>query len=156
MRNLFDTEVEAYSLLQSLQGTEVPRLISKVTVIEKPEFPRPTNPQCLEIPGLLFQYHDGFPLAEFPRHAPMKLWPAITDQTTRTLCKIMDLGVVPNALTPDKIIVKLGDEPEFRIEMCFLDFSKCKLLRDFEDEADMRKAQHAFFKELQPIFTYSL
>lgn len=86
----------------------------------------------------------------------MKLWPAITDQTTRTLCKIMDLGVVPNALTPDKIIVKLGDEPEFRIEMCFLDFSKCKLLRDFEDEADMRKAQHAFFKELQPIFTYSL
>ncbi|CAG7920841.1 unnamed protein product [Penicillium olsonii] len=156
MRTLFEKEVEAYTLLQALQGTVVPRLIAKVTVIEQPEFPRPTNPQCLEIPGLIFQYRDGFPLAEFPRHTPMKLWPAIVDETTRTVCKIMDCGILLHELCPDKVLVKLDDGPGLRIEICFLDFSKCKLLRDFESEEEMRHAQVTYFQDLQPVFTYTL
>ncbi|KAJ5322092.1 uncharacterized protein MYU51_002881 [Penicillium brevicompactum] len=156
MRNLFDRELEVYRLLQPLQGSEIPRLIGPVTVIEQQEFPRPTNPQCLETPGLLLRYIEGFPLAEFPRHTPMKLWPAIIEETTRTVQKIMDYGVTPEAISPENIIVEVGVEPELRIKIRFCNFTKYKLRREFADEVEMLTAQLAFMEALSPVFTYTL
>lgn len=149
IKNMFDREVEAYNALRDLQGCEVPQLIAKVKVIEQQEFPRPRTPQCLEILGLLSQYKDGFPLAVFPRHAPMKLWRPIIDRTVQVLRKFMDRGVVFESLCTENVLVKLGEVSDPGIEMCFFNLSKCKFRREFKDEREWAEFQARFWHDMQ-------
>jgi hypothetical protein len=151
MRNCFDKELEAYSLLEDLQGHGIPRLIAQVALVQPEEFPRPATPQCLEVPGLILQYNEGFPLAVFPRHVPMNLWGIVIEQTTQMLRDLMDRGILFQPMCADNIVVNMDVENDNKIELCFLNFVHCKFLGDCADETEWKESIASFWQSVRSL-----
>jgi hypothetical protein len=60
--DFFQSETDAYSRLEPLQGKNVPKLLATVSY----QLPRPKNPEyqhLLSAAGIIMEFVDGFPIA---------------------------------------------------------------------------------------------
>lgn len=66
--DLYKTEVQVFSNLKELQGTDIPRLLASAVM---PVFSSTqTSSEYVDIPGILLQCIKGFSLTDIAEHAP--------------------------------------------------------------------------------------
>lgn len=151
MHDLYETEVEVYNRLKDIQGKDVPQLHAHVMVSTLPSSsqsattssssPSPSLDEYVDIPGILLQYIDGFPLSDIATRAPKQSWQTIGEEAMRIVNLIGDRGIMNRDVKLRNFIIqteqKLGEEggePSFKIFM--IDFSVVEFHEDYALERD--------------------
>ena len=74
MQGLYQTKMQVYNTLADLQGSHIPQLFSCVTMhLSTPVQNNPLS-EYIDIPGILLQYVEGFPLTDIAMYAPGDSW----------------------------------------------------------------------------------
>ncbi|KAJ5554959.1 hypothetical protein N7461_003429 [Penicillium sp. DV-2018c] len=135
MLDLYKTEVQVYSNLKEIQGTDIPKLLAS-TLMSIP-FPGQTNGDYTDVAGILLQYIEGFPLTDVEQYAPRESWQAICEDAIRIIHRISDLGILNDDVKTRNFIVREDMENAFKVTM--IDFALCKFRQDYQDDYDWDK-----------------
>ncbi|KAJ5139018.1 uncharacterized protein N7515_003866 [Penicillium bovifimosum] len=135
MLDLYKTEVQVYSNLKEIQGTDVPNLLA--SAIMPIPYPDQASSEYTDIPGILLQYIDGFPLTDIEEYIPRESWQAICEDTIRVIDRIGDLGILNEDVQTRSFIVREDAGNGFKVTM--IDFALCKFRQDYKDVYDWDK-----------------
>lgn len=137
MTDLYKREVEVYNTLKDIQGCAIPQLFVCLTVPSSSSSPAESVNKYIEIPGILLQYIDGFPLSDIAAHAPMATWQTICDDAIQIVNLMSHRGILNKNVTTWSFIVHKS--PENILQVFMKDFALCNFRREFEDEEDWRE-----------------
>ncbi|KAJ5120415.1 uncharacterized protein N7515_009803, partial [Penicillium bovifimosum] len=113
------TEVQVYSNLKEIQGTDIPKL--RAFAIMPVPFPGQTNGDYTDIPGILLQYIDGLPLTG----------------AIGNIVRNGDLGILNEDVKTRSHIVREGRGNGSKVTI--IDFALCKFRQDYEDDYEWDK-----------------
>ena len=139
----YDTELQTYRHLQSLQGTRIPQLYTTITYPGARGIPDP-------IPGLLLEYVPSLSLRQFIRHNPP--YPTSTIQTVcddalKTINAVNDLEVLNEDVRLDNLLVRKSafeEESSKGLSHCVLiDLSHCRPRKSEENDDEWRQAKQS-------------
>ena len=139
MKDLCKREVEVYNTLKDIQGHVIPQLFACLTVPSSSSSPAESVNKYIEIPGILLQYIDGFPLRDIAAHAPMAAWQIICDDAIQIVNLMSHRGILNENVTTWSFIVQVS--PGNKLQVFMKDFALCDFRREFEDEEDWRQSQ---------------
>ncbi|KAJ5120413.1 uncharacterized protein N7515_009801 [Penicillium bovifimosum] len=123
------------SNLKEIQGTDIPKFLAS-TLMPIP-FPGQTNGGYTDVPGILLQYIEGFPLTDVEQYAPRESWQAICQDAIRIIHRIGDLGILNEDVKTRNFIVREDAGNAFKVTM--IDFALCKFRQDYQDDYDWDK-----------------
>ena len=133
--DLHETEFQVYSNLKELQGTDIPQLLASAVM------PDPSSTQAsseyFDIPGILLQYINGFPLTEMAERTPRESWQAICEDAIRIVNLAGDLGILNKDVKTRNFIVHESSRNRFKVTM--IDFALCNFRQEYEDAYDWDK-----------------
>ncbi|KAJ5245117.1 hypothetical protein N7489_005213 [Penicillium chrysogenum] len=135
MLDLYKTEVQVYNTLKEIQGTDIPKLLASA-VIPIPCLGQ-TSSEYTDIPGILLQYIEGFPLTDIEEYTPRESWQAICEDAIRVINRIGDLGILNEDVKTRSFIVRKDAGNGFKVTM--IDFALCKFRQDYKDVYDWDK-----------------
>jgi hypothetical protein len=135
MLDLYKTEVQVYSNLKEIQGTDIPKLLA--SAIMPIPCPAQTSSGYTDIPGILLQYIEGFPLTDIEEYTPRESWQAICEHAIRVINRIGDLGILNEDVKTRSFIVHEDAGNGFKVTM--IDFALCKFRQDYKDLYDWDK-----------------
>ncbi|KAF2161560.1 hypothetical protein M409DRAFT_27956 [Zasmidium cellare ATCC 36951] len=114
--DLFATETRAYVVLQSLQGKQIPKLYSTVTL------PLDTGSQVvsskagaenfLTISGILIEYISGPTSSDMAEVIPRESWQVLIDQAVQIVRSYSRLGILNKDSEADWGRAKSGEDEE--------------------------------------------
>ncbi|KAF4460160.1 kinase [Fusarium albosuccineum] len=135
MRQLFETEVRAYSQLEPLQGRCIPRFIESV-MVDSPDAPPDLPAFYFQVPGVLLDYIPSFMLAELPLRIPNNplLWERIIQSAVDTAKEVNRAGVVHRDCQPRNFLVAETAPGEYQAYL--IDFAQCAFRDDYRDTED--------------------
>ena len=136
MLDLYKTEVQVYSNLREIQGTDIPKFLASAIMPTIP-YPGQTGSEYTDIPGILLQYIKGFPLTDIEECAPRESWQAICEDAIRVINRIGDLGILNEDVKTRSFIVREDAWVGFKVTM--IDFALCKFRQDYKDGYDWDK-----------------
>ncbi|PLN83094.1 hypothetical protein BDW42DRAFT_68395 [Aspergillus taichungensis] len=129
MLDMYKTEIQVYSTLREIQGTDIPKLLA--TAIMPIPYPGQTGSEYTDIPGVLLQFIKGFPLTEIEECAPRESWQAVCEDAIRIINRIGDLGILNEDVKTRSFIVREDAGNGFKVTM--IDFALCKFRQDYND-----------------------
>ena len=94
MKDLCKREVEVYNTLKDIQGHVISQLFACLTVPSSSSSPAESVNKYIEIPGILLQYIDGFPLTDIAAHAPIATWQTICDDAIQIVNLMGHRGIL--------------------------------------------------------------
>lgn len=100
-------------------------------------YPGQTSSEYTDIPGILLQYIEGFPLTDIEEYTPRESWQAICEDAIRVINRIGDLGILNEDVKPRSFIVREDAGNRFKVTM--IDFALCKFRQDYKDVYDWDK-----------------
>lgn len=135
MRQLFETEVRAYSQLEILQGQCIPRFFESV-IVDSPDAPPDLPAFYFQVPGVLLDYIPGFMLAELPLRIPNNalLWERVIQSAVNTAKEVNKEGVVHQDCQPRNFLVTETAPGEYQAYL--IDFAQCAFRDDYKDTED--------------------
>lgn len=162
MQGLYETETEVYNTLADLQGSHIPQLFSCVTMsLSTPVLNNPLS-EYVDIPGILLQYVEGFPLTDIATCAPRDSWQGICEDAIRIVNLVGDKGILNKDVKTRSFVVQKCPENQYQVLM--IDFALCNFRDEYasEDEWQKRKAiqdeegavGYVMQKKLQDGFVY--
>ncbi|KAE8411355.1 hypothetical protein BDV36DRAFT_275015 [Aspergillus pseudocaelatus] len=87
-----------------------------------------------DIPGILLQYIDGFPLTDIAAYAPREAWQPLCEQAIRIVHHISDRGILNEDVKTRSFIIQNNSEGKFKKFM--LDFALCNFRRGYKNEEE--------------------
>ncbi|KAJ5970428.1 uncharacterized protein N7479_000346 [Penicillium vulpinum] len=129
MLDLYKTEAQVYSNLKEIQGTDIPKLLA--SAIMPIPYPCQTSSEYTDIPGILLQYIEGFPLTDIEEYTLRESWQAICEDAIRVINRIGDLGILTEDVKTRSFIVREDAGNGFKVTM--IDFALCKFRQDYKD-----------------------
>ncbi|KAJ6188445.1 hypothetical protein N7519_003353 [Penicillium mononematosum] len=135
MLDLYKTEAQVYSNLKEIQGTDIPKLLA--SAIMPIPCPAQTSSEYTDIPGILLQYIEGFPLTDIEEYTPRESWQAICEDAIRIINLIDDLGILNEDVKTRSFIVRGHAGNGFRVTM--IDFALCKFRQGYKDAYEWDK-----------------
>lgn len=133
----FSDETKAYDVMKSLQGKQIPRLYSAVSLpLERrnfgESFDQDTDLLC--IPGILLEYIPGPTLSTMTDVIPRQSWQGIVEQAVQNVRAYSSLGFLNRDVRPSNFVVneQVPDGHERRVVM--IDFAVCEFRED--DQSD--------------------
>jgi hypothetical protein len=133
MSDFYKSEVQVYSTLKDVQGTDIPKHFACVTV---PTSGEEAVSQYADIPGVLLQQIEGFCLVDVAAHAPRESWQFICEDAIRIVNLLTERGILNLDVRTRSFIVRRDMENEFKPVM--IDFALCKFREEFDDDEDWR------------------
>ena len=137
MSDLYETEVQVYSSLNEIQGTDIPKLLA--SAIMPIPYLGQTSSEYTDISGILLQYIEGFPLTDIEEYTLRESWQAICEDAIRVINRIGDLGILNEDVKTRSFIVREGAGNGFKVIM--IDLALCKFREDYKDAYDWDKWQ---------------
>ncbi|KAH7018088.1 uncharacterized protein B0I36DRAFT_297556 [Microdochium trichocladiopsis] len=130
---LRNTEMAIYDVLKPLQGKQIPRVLSGVTLDIDPRshanvtasngagavavaasHPTPSSAEpnyVFHVHGLLLEYLEGFTMAELVKHAPQSAWQNVVDQAVEIVRKLDEYNILNEDVRPENfMVVKTSQE----------------------------------------------
>lgn len=139
MQGLYETETQAYDTLTDMQGNDIPRLFSRVTM----PIPTPARNNLLseyiDIPGVLLQYIEGFPLTDIAICAPRDSWQTICEDAIRIVNRVGDRGILNEDVKTRSFVVQSRPENQYHVFM--IDFALCDFREEYPDETEWEKCK---------------
>ncbi|KAJ5939475.1 hypothetical protein N7466_002609 [Penicillium verhagenii] len=137
MQGLYETETQVYNTLADLQGSHIPQLFSCVTMpLSTPVQNNPLS-EYIDIPGILLQYVEGFPLTDIATCAPRDSWQSICEDTIRIVNLVGDRGILNEDVKTRSFVVQKCPENQFQVFM--IDFALCDFRQDYPNEIEWEK-----------------
>jgi len=133
MQHFYEAEIEAYNILKDVQGQDIPCLFASFTL---PSLFSPGNQLC-DIPGVILQHIDGFPLGDISLHAPKEKWQSVCDDAISIVHMMGDRGILNKDVKTRSFIVREESEGSFNVFM--IDFAMCNFRQQYDDETEWRK-----------------
>ncbi|KAF7188220.1 hypothetical protein HII31_10505 [Pseudocercospora fuligena] len=132
---LFLTEVKAYTVLQTFQGKQIPKLYSAVT-LRTAEAGESDQEKFLSINGVLIEYISGPTISNMTESVPRGSWQSIVDQAVQIVRSYSQLGILNKDIRPTNFIVNdaVPDGDDHRVVM--LDLALCRFRKPEESEAE--------------------
>ncbi|KAJ5097381.1 hypothetical protein N7456_008102 [Penicillium angulare] len=134
MQGLYETETQAYRALADMQGDDIPRLFSCVTMPSSPPAQSNLPSEYIDIPGILLQYIEGFPLTDLAICAPRDSWQTICENAIRIVNLVGDRGILNEDVKTRSFVVQSCPENQFHVFM--IDFALCDFREDYADEIE--------------------
>ncbi|OGM43039.1 hypothetical protein ABOM_009291 [Aspergillus bombycis] len=134
MRDFYETETEVYGTLKDIQGKHVPQLFACATLRGSSALHEASVSKYTEIPGILLEHIDGFPLTDIAVHAPREAWQSLCEQAIHIIHQVGDRGILNEDVKTRSFVVQKSSER--KLKMLMLDFALCKFRRDYESEKD--------------------
>ncbi|KGO47738.1 hypothetical protein PEX1_040500 [Penicillium expansum] len=134
MQGLYETETQTYNTLADMQGKEIPRLFSCVTVPSSTPAQNTLLSEYADIPGILLQYIEGFPLTDIATCAPRDSWQSICEEAIRIVNLVGDRGILNEDVKTRSFVVQSRPENQFHVFM--MDFALCDFREAYEDETE--------------------
>ncbi|KAJ6149607.1 hypothetical protein N7471_000806 [Penicillium samsonianum] len=134
MQALYETETQAYNTLADMQGNDIPRLFSCVTVPTSTTAQNTLLSEYSDIPGILLQYIEGFPLTDIATCAPRDSWQSICEDAIRIVNLVGDRGILNEDVKTRSFIVQSRPENQFHVFM--IDFALCNFREEYQDETE--------------------
>ncbi|CAG8058933.1 unnamed protein product [Penicillium salamii] len=128
--DLYKTEVQVYSNLKDIKGTDIPKLLQSA-ILPIP-YPGQTSSEYTDIPGILLQYIEGFPLTDIEEYTPRESWQAICEDAIRVINRIGDLGILNEDVKTRSFVVCEDAGNGFKVTM--IDFALCKFRENYKDD----------------------
>jgi hypothetical protein len=125
----FQSETEAYSQLQEVQGRLIPRMLAHVRLVQPSsellrDLPEPEMARYFEIHGIVIELIDGYNLRELPTSplapADQDSWPAIVQAAVDGAHEINRRGVIMNDCQPRNVMIDARSQ-----RPVFIDFGNC-------------------------------
>lgn len=141
MQCLYETETHAYNTLADKQGNDIPRLLSGVTISTSTPAQNDLLSEYTDIPGILLQYIEGFPLTDIATCAPRESWQSICEDAIRIVNLVGDRGVLNEDVKTRSFVVQ--SRPDNRFHVFMIDFALCDFREEYphETEWDKHKAR---------------
>lgn len=139
MQGLYETEIQVYDTLTDMQGNDIPRLFSCVTM---PSFSPTQNnlvSDYIDIPGILLQYVEGFPLTDIALCAPRDSWQSICEDAIRIVHLVGDRGILNEDVKTRSFVVQ--SRPGNRFHVFMIDFALCNFREEYPDEIEWEKCK---------------
>ncbi|RJE17669.1 hypothetical protein PHISCL_09994 [Aspergillus sclerotialis] len=136
MQDLYETEVEAYNTMKDMQGKDIPQLFARITVSIYSSEDVSVN-KYINIPGILLQYNDGFPLTDIAKHAPRETWQSVCEEAIQIVHQIGYRGILNEDVKTRSFIVH--ENPGGKLKVFMVDFVLCHFRREYQDETDWWK-----------------
>lgn len=137
MQGLYETEVEVYNTLKDIHGKDIPQLFACFTVPSSSSSQEVSVNKYIDIPGILLQYIDGFPLTNIAAHASRETWQSLCDDAIQIINLIGDRGILNEDVNTRSFIVH--DNPGNKLKVFMIDFALCNFRREYRDEADWKE-----------------
>ncbi|KAI9929499.1 hypothetical protein MW887_000972 [Aspergillus wentii] len=134
MRDFYDCEVGVYNALKDLQGKHIPQVFASVTVPVSSQ--DASISKYIDVPGILMDYIDGFPLSDIADNAPRGKWQVLCDEAIRIIHAISERGILNEDVKTRSFIVQ---DVEGKDRVMMIDFALCKFRREYKDEEEWRK-----------------
>ena len=131
-RDLHSCEVEAYSRLRDLQGTNVPQFLADVRFDAFP-----LQDAFSEVRGILLELVTGYSLADLAKYAHRSSWQRICDEAIRTVNLISDHGILNEDVEPRNVLIRTRDKDAGH-EVVVIDFAQCRFRETDQSEADWK------------------
>lgn len=149
MRDLYRAEVETYDIPKDMQGQNIPQLFACVTLSDCSSSSQGASvvDEYVDIPGIVLQYVDGFPLTDIAAHAPKAIWQSICDEAIQLVHKISDGGILNEDVKTRSSIVHETPGVGFRLFM--IDFALCHFRREYQDEEDWSNGERHRTRRVQ-------
>ncbi|KAJ5519397.1 hypothetical protein N7453_001819, partial [Penicillium expansum] len=125
MQGLYETETRVYNTLTDMQGNEIPRLFSCVTV------PSSTRRRILcsaNTPTFLESF------CNIAVCAPRDSWQSICEEAIRIVNLVGDRGILNEDVKTRSFVVQSRPENQFHVFM--IDFALCDFREAYEDETE--------------------
>ena len=138
---IYNTEREAYSILESLQGKHIPRIFGEVYREHDISKDSKAQQDCRHNhPGLILEYIQGFPLIDLANNAPKSSWQVICDQAISVVHSIGKNGVCNEDLQIRNFIIRQNhDNAGYTVFL--VDFGDCTFRNDVKDLDEFRERQ---------------
>ncbi|KAI9714547.1 MAG: hypothetical protein M1812_006352 [Candelaria pacifica] len=133
-------ELAVYERLQKLQGHDIPKLFANVRLHRSsldPSAPTGDTAKYFEIPGLLMEYIDGFPMSEIDAYAPSESWQAVIDDGLEIVNHLTDHGVLNRDTKPRNILVRKADN-EAGYKAIMIDFGLGSIRDPSKPDGDLQ------------------
>ena len=134
MQGLYERETQAYNTLTDIQGKDIPRLFSCVTMPSSTSAHNNLLSEYIDIPGILLQYIEGFPLTDIAIYAPRDSWQSICEDAIRIVNLVGDRGILNEDVKSRNFIVQRRPENKFHVFM--IDFALCNFREEYPDETE--------------------
>ncbi|KAI9750319.1 MAG: hypothetical protein M1835_001400 [Candelina submexicana] len=138
-------ESSVYERLEGLQGEDIPRLFATVRLDRTSIYPPiPTDNNAatyLDVPGLLMEYVEGFPIHDIADHTPEELWQPIVDDAIDVINHITDHDVVNQDVKTRNTLVRKADNLS-GYKVILLDFGHARLRGQDESDLEWREAKY--------------
>ena len=151
MQGLYETETQVYNTLADLQGSHIPQLFSCVTMpLSTPvqnnmplSAPVQNNllSEYIDIPGILLQYVEGFPLTDIATYAPRDSWQSICEDAIRIVNLIGDRGILNEDVKTRSFIVQKSPENQFLYVVFMIDFALCNFRKEYANEIEWEECK---------------
>ncbi|KAK0946344.1 hypothetical protein LTR29_002106 [Friedmanniomyces endolithicus] len=139
--DFFNNERRAYECLESLQGRQIPKFLSGVTVSRCPFAPGEQREPALggdvfDIRGVLIEYIPGPLLGELAEHAPPEHWQYCVDQAVAIVRAYADLPVMNEDVQTRNFIASPGETGWDSARVIMIDFGLCEFRKPDQSDAD--------------------
>ena len=131
---LLRDRIEVYNTLKDIQGEHVPQQLACVALHGSSLLHEASVSKYTDIPGILLQYIDEFPLTDIAAHAPREAWQSLCEQAICIVHHISDRGILNEDVKTRSLTIQINSEGTFKMFM--LDFALCDFHRDYKSEEE--------------------
>ena len=137
---LYTSEVQAYNLLQQMQGINIPKLFATVTL----QYGSSSNSEYqhyFEVQGILMEYIQGINLMDICDHLESSVWVEIVESARSLVGRMSQFNFLNYDVHPNHVIIReLNDYNEPHYEPVMIDFAISRVRRENESDEDWYKA----------------
>ena len=137
---LYTSEVQAYNLLQQMQGINIPKLFATVTL----QYGSSSNSKYqhyFEAPGILMEYIQGINLMDICDHLDSSVWVETVESARSLVGRMNQLNFLNYDVHPSHVIVReMNDQNRIYYEPVMIDFAISRIRREDESDEDWYKA----------------
>ena len=139
-RMLYTSEVQAYNLLQQMQGINIPKLLATVTL----QYGSSSNSEYqhyFEVQVILMEYIQGINLMDICDHLDSSVWVEIVESARSLVGRMSRLNFFNYDVHPSHVIVReVNDHNEPHYEPVMIDFAISRIRREDESDEDWYEA----------------
>ena len=136
----YTSEVQAYNLLQQMQGINIPKLFATVTL----HYGSSSNSEYqhyFEAPGILMEYIQGINLMDICDHLDSSLWVETVESARSLVGRMSRLNFLNYDVHPSHVIVReVNNHNEPHYEPVMIDFAISRIRREDETDEDWYEA----------------
>ncbi|KAK0254915.1 hypothetical protein LTR01_007865 [Friedmanniomyces endolithicus] len=139
--DLYNNEIRAYACLESLQGRQIPRFLSMVTVSRTP-FAHVegcgVDDNAFDIRGVLIEYIPGPSLENLAEQVPPEHWQYCVDQAVQIVRTYAHLPILNMDVKTRNVIVSPAAAGWDHARVVMIDFGLCRFRDSDESDAEWR------------------